>query len=283
MARILVVHGISNQYGGEAELHAAWFPALCDGLNRAQWTPLPQPDDCFCAFYGDLFRATGSLGGDAVAPSDIGDDEVQLLERVWRAAAASDPAVPRPEEFGETLAWAPRIAQRALASLAKSKYLADRVPLQFLGDLRQVVYYLNRPDIRSRILDRVLPRIVPEMRIVIGHSLGSVIAYEALAAQPDIKPDLLTVGSPLAIRNIVFDKLTPRPEPSGLRGAWPGGVRRWTNIAATGDIVAAEKRLAPLFGPRVEDFVIESGWDAHSSTRYLNSEQAGRAIARALA
>ena len=56
-----------------------------------------------------------------------------------------------------------------------------------------------------------------------------------------------------------------------------------TNIAATGDIVAAEKELAPLFGPSVQDVLIDSGWDAHSSTRYLNTAHSGKAMVRALA
>lgn len=281
MAKILIVHGISNQYSGEDELRAAWFPALCDGLRRAQAPELPKAEDYFCPFYGDLFRASDSLSiGTPPGLQDLDRDEALLLERVWQSAAASESGVPSPTEFGETLVWVPRMVERALVALAKSSYLADLVPLQFLGDLRQVVSYLNRRVIRAQILARVVSRIGPETKIVIGHSLGSVIAYEALAARLDGAVDLLTVGSPLAIRNVVFDKLTPPPE--GGLGAWPKYVRYWTNIAATGDIVAAEKKLAPVFGSRVEDFVIDSGWDAHSSTRYLNTLSAGRAVARAL-
>ncbi|MBV8146045.1 MAG: hypothetical protein JO184_13665 [Gammaproteobacteria bacterium] len=282
MSKILVVHGISNQYGGEEELHAAWFPAVCDGLRRAEWLDMPNPKDCFCPFYGDLFRRSDDLGF-ALPPSmsDLQPDELQLLECIWQSAAASENRVPGPQEFRDTLVYAPRIVERALTSLAKAGYLANLVPLQFLGDLRQVVLYLNRQEVRAEIMGRVAKWVGPETRIVIGHSLGSVIAYEVLAAKPDVSVDLLTVGSPLGIRNIVFEKLTPSPE--GGRGMWPGRVHHWTNIAATGDIVAAEKELASLFGKRIEDFVIDSGWDAHSSTRYLNSRRAGTVIARALA
>jgi hypothetical protein len=46
--------------------------------------------------------------------------------------------------------------------------------------------------------------------------------------------------------------------------------------------VAAEKKLAPFFRADLEDVVIDSGWDAHSSTRYLNTAAAGAAVARAL-
>jgi hypothetical protein len=91
----------------------------------------------------------------------------------------------------------------------------------------------------------------------------------------------VTLGSPLGIRNVVFDKLTPRPNPAGT-GTWPGNVTHWTNVAARGDIVAAQKELAPLFGGRVTDVLIDSGWKAHDSTRYLNTPQAGVAIGRGL-
>jgi hypothetical protein len=65
-------------------------------------------------------------------------------------------------------------------------------------------------------------------------------------------------------------------------GHWPASVRHWTNIAAVGDIVAAQKELAPLFGTQLVDLRIDSGWDAHNSTRYLNTLEAGKAIAHAL-
>lgn len=285
MAKILIVHGIGNQFVGEMELRGAWYRALCDGLLRAGYSPLPAEADCFCPFYGDLFRPGASLGGGAaldfegLAAAD--DDEAALVEAIWRAAAATDPAVPAPEEYGDTLFRAPRLIERALNSLARSAFLANSVPLQFFGDLKQVVYYLRDPDLHARILDRVTAHVGPETRLVIGHSLGSVVAYEALCARPEQVTGFVTLGSPLGLRNVVFDKLTPRPSAAGI-GAWPGRVAEWTNVAARGDIVAAQKELAPLFGDRVVDLLIDSGWDAHSSTRYLNSLQAGTAVARAL-
>jgi hypothetical protein len=288
VTKILVIHGISNQYRGAMELHGAWFPALCDGLllaghNREQ---LPRAEDCFCPFYGDVFRPTGTLSTQAeLDPSAVetaSSEDAKLLQTVWEAAAKTDSAVPGPEQFNDTLVWAPHVVERALASLAKSKYLADYVPIQFFGDLKQVVLYLNDAAKRQSILDRVLPCITSDTRIVIGHSLGSIIAYEAVSAKPKEVTDLITIGSPLGLRNIIFDKLTPRADAAG-HGIWPGRVRNWTNIAAKGDIVAAVKVLAPLFGSRVHDVLIDSGLDAHNSERYLNTIQAGQAIARGLA
>jgi hypothetical protein len=286
MAKILIVHGIANQYVGEMELLAAWYPALCDGLLRAEHRELPSLEECLCPFYGDLFRSDSHMSGDREPDLEdleqASEDEVRLLEAIWKSAAQMDPEVPSPEEYAETMVWMPRIAERALNSLARSKYLADYTPLQLFGDLEQVTLYLNDAAIHEKALGRVTAHIGPETRVVIGHSLGSVIAYEAVCARPQQVAALITVGSPLGIRNVVFDKLTPRPRAIGI-GDWPGAVKQWTNIAADGDIVAAQKELAPLFGNDVHDVRIDSGWDAHSSTRYLNTAQAGEALFRGLA
>src|SRR5690606_11024102 len=286
MARILIVHGIGNTFGGEMELRGPWYRALCDGLLRVRHDPLPAETDCYCPFYGDLFRPGAPLGaGRQPSAQDIEaatDDEIRLVESIWRAAAESDPAVPRPEEYGETLFRSPRLLERALNALARSQFLADHVPLQFFGDLKQVVHYLNDAGTRAQILARVLPHIDDGTKVVIGHSLGSVVAYEALCAKKlSGAVAFVTLGSPLGIRNVVYDKLTPPPSAEGL-GFWPPSASSWTNVAARGDIVAAQKELAGLFGARVTDVLVDSGWRAHDSLRYLNAAQTGAAIARAL-
>jgi hypothetical protein len=283
VAKIVMVHGISNQFAGEMELRAAWHPALCDGLLRAGSPRLPAPDDCVCPFYGDLFRRTAHLGA-GIASDDVVDvttEEAAVLEAVWEAAAASDPAVPAPAEYTDTLARAPRVVERALNALTRSRFLANAVPLQFFGDLKQVVSYLNDASVHERVLERVVSKIDADTRVVIGHSLGSVIAYEALCQRPGNVTTFVTMGSPLGMANVVFHKLTPAPVDG--RGQWPGAVDAWTNVAAVGDIVAARKALAPLFGSRVEDVLIDSGWEAHWVLRYLNTRETGVAVARALA
>ncbi len=188
MARILIVHGISNQFSGESELLAAWHPALRDGLNRVGYSPTPAISECFCPFYGDIFRPEGRLGAGPIPGeedlADANEEEIGLLAEIWVKAAESDSTVPSPSMHGETLFRFPRVAERALNALARSKYLADYLPLQFFGDLKQVVLYLNKSDLHRKILDRVLAAIEPGTNIVIGHSLGSVIAYEAVCSKP---------------------------------------------------------------------------------------------------
>jgi pimeloyl-ACP methyl ester carboxylesterase len=209
------------------------------------------------------------------------EDEMRLVQEIWQAAAEGDANVPSQQEYRDTLVRVPVIVQRALNALARSPYCAGYTPLQLFGDLKQVVRYLNDSEIRQRVLDRVLDKIAPDTRVVIGHSLGSVVAYEALCRKSGNAVGFITLGSPLGIRNVVFDKLQPRPGAMGV-GLWPGSIQFWVNIADSGDIVAAQKRLAPLFEVGVEDMPVYNGWDAHNSQRYLGSIQAGQAVARAL-
>ncbi|MFC8721123.1 hypothetical protein ACFUEL_27410, partial [Kitasatospora sp. NPDC057198] len=108
--------------------------------------------------------------------------------------------------------------------------------------------------------------------------------YEALCALPGhgVRA-LVTIGSPLGVRNLVFDRLQPAPGPAGT-GAWPGGeALAWTNLAATGDVVALVKDLRPLFGGRLRAGVLENGAHAHDATSYLTDALCGAAIAEGLA
>ena len=49
-----------------------------------------------------------------------------------------------------------------------------------------------------------------------------------------------------------------------------------------GDIVALQKSLAPLFGPEVQDHLVNNGATAHNASPYLTAIETGRAIATGL-
>ncbi|MFB4275242.1 MULTISPECIES: hypothetical protein [unclassified Nonomuraea] len=106
-------------------------------------------------------------------------------------------------------------------------------------------------------------------QVVIAHSLGSVVAYEALWANPDLQVDLLiTLGSPLGMRNVVFERLLPAPVNG--RGERPRGVGRWVNIADKDDIAAIPPALAASFtGVDVEELVNIDWIDFHTVEKYL--------------
>ena len=126
-----------------------------------------------------------------------------------------------------------------------------------------------------------------ERVLLIGHSLGSVIAYDSLwelchEDQVSGKVDLLiTLGSPLATRFVRKSiKGADRPGPQ----RYPTNIRRWANFSARGELTALHPRLKPFFGGIVKCGSSESledhaelynsfrgdlGLDPHKSYGYL--------------
>jgi len=279
MARIVGIHGIAQQVRGPEVLRAAWLPALCDGMALSGAEPLVAAD-LEIAFYGDLFRAKGgkAVGGPQYVAADVEEGfELELLEAWWAQAVANDATV----SGATTKLRTSRTAQRALNALSQSRFFAGLSERLIIRFIKQVHSYLSDDSVRGEIQERVASKVSPDTAVLVGHSLGSVVAYEAACAHPDWDLALVTLGSPLGIRNLVFDRL--RPPPEGGRGEFPAGAMAWTNIADTGDVVALTKRLAPLFGERVQDLLVNNGSKAHDISPYLTAAQTGHAIAEGLA
>jgi hypothetical protein len=132
--------------------------------------------------------------------------------------------------------------------------------------------------------------------LLVGHSLGSVIAYDTLwelsrERGPEPRVSLLvTLGSPLGT-HFVQRSLKGSHEQGAAR--YPANVRRWLNFTANADTTALEPRLAPLFQEIVTLGLVESledrvgfdnffrgpaGLNAHEAYGYL----AQRVVADAL-
>jgi hypothetical protein len=281
MSSIVGVHGIAQQFKGPNILRTEWLPALRDGLSLAG-VEFPDDEDLICASYGDLFRRPGTkaVGLPPYDASDLADAwEKELLDAWWRGAAAVEREVPGPE--AQTKVRTPQIVQRALNALSGSRFFAGIAERALVFDLKQVHAYLHDKAIRLEVRGRVERVVAAETRVMVGHSLGSVVAYEVLCAHPEWPiRTLVTLGSPLGIRNLIFDRLEPAPQ-NGI-GAWPGSVERWINIADGGDIVALVKDLRPSFGEQVVDHLIYNGARAHDIEPYLTARETGHAIATGL-
>jgi pimeloyl-ACP methyl ester carboxylesterase len=285
MSMIVGVHGVGQQFKGAAIIHQEWWPACNDGLARAKHRPVAS-SDFKCPFYGDLFRRSGALSaGPRLRVTDVSEEEADVIALLWRAAAESEPTrVPAPalcDSTETTLARAPQMLQRALNALSRSSFWSDVVQSVLLGDVRQCIQYLNDSTTREKVMGAVLDELKPDTRVVIGHSLGSIVAYEALCATPHNVHSFISIGSPLGIRNFVFDKLTPRPTALGV-GVWPGKITRWTNVADAGDLVAIQKELWPYFGGSLRDVLVYNGSSPHHGERYLTTREVGEAIAEAI-
>lgn len=283
MARVVFVHGVGQQLETENTLRRQWAPALCGGVRLAGGRLME--DEVGCACYGDLFRPAGRplvVGNPPIRAEDLDEFERDLLAAWWVEAARIDPGVLPPD--ARTLSRTPRSVQAGLRALSGSRFFAATGERVLLGDLRQVRDYLHKPEIRREVRRRVVDIIDDDTRVLVGHSLGSVVAYEVLCANPHWPVGMLvTLGSPLGIPQLIFDRLRPAPRPagepgSGPRGHWPGKSRNWTNVADEADIVALVKDLCPVFGRRVRGWIVDNGAHAHDAKPYLTAVETGRAI-----
>ena len=284
MALIVVVHGVGQQVEGELTLHDRYFSALEQGIVRAGQAI--EPDDVVFASYGEFFRPPAEV----LSPipyfdaEDVADGyESELLLALWQRAALVDPRVVPPDK--EVLGRSPAWASRALAALSRSRYFAGVADRLFIGNLKQVHCYFTDPALRSKIQEAVAEKISDDTRVIVAHSLGTVVAYEVLCSSGvPAALSFVSLGSPLGLPNLVFDRLQPRPRPVGAspRGHWPARVRTWTNIADAGDVVAVVEDLRPLFGDGVRQIRVHNHAHAHDMAPYLTDQMTGRAIVAGL-
>ncbi len=244
MARIVMVHGAFNELWGPNELKARWLPALRDGLWH-HGVEIEDHDVDVC-FYGDLFRRHPGTEAEA------------RLERSRAGIAESL------SDLG---------GDGAVAALGQAA--GDAV---FDRTVDMVTVMATEPDLRDRLRARLEPLVTADTRVIVAHSLGSVLSYMALCNHPDwVVHTFVTLGSPLA-SPMTLGMLDPAPV-DGV-GAWPR-VERWVNVRAVGDKAAAIP-LADTFGPKVEDVLVDNGHRAHAPEPYLNVEPTGAAVAAAL-
>jgi hypothetical protein len=307
MAEIVLVHGIAQEQLGAARLESTWLPAIADGLRAAGrpdlagrvWpvTDAPERIATQMAFYGDLFLTPGSMGGaeGGNAVGEQGDLAAALAEEWLQHAAhrnnpdqrAASTQLTYLHPMGHESQGPVQEAQRAaLNALSRLRWFAP-YGMAFAGkfvnkSLAQVTAYLTDDQIREQVQQRVLQLIDRETKVIIGHSLGSVVAYEAAHQLTDELPLLLTIGSPLGLRSVVFERIRPQPP------EYPRHVRHWVNIADRNDLVAAEPDLRPQFGnpPPACTFdacwTVDNGAKPHDGTFYLGKKEAGTAIAQGL-
>jgi hypothetical protein len=274
MAEVVLVHGIGQQQGSADTLERDWVPELAGGVRTAGspdladrlWRDTRSPGGISTrmAFYGDLFLTAGRMGTDE---EDLTAEQRQLAEQL----------------AGE---WLARTATRALAGAARIPWFA-RAGLnaaQLVNrSLTQVTRYLTDGDLRARAIARVADHVDETTRMIIGHSLGSVVAYEAIHQHSWKLPLLVTLGSPLGLRTVVYDRTRPQPP------AYPATVRRWVNIADPDDIIAAAPDLNTMFGSALPTgccfdggYTVDNGAKPHTASFYLTKTITGLAVAEAL-
>lgn len=155
----------------------------------------------------------------------------------------------------------------------------------FMADVNDFLYNAAKRDAMIRtVKERMKTGGGPF--VVIGHSQGSMVTYQALMELGNsVQVDLfITLGSPLGL-----------PQVTGEIKKWHKGklpippcVKRWVNIARNGDIVCQDNTLGDEYkaaGKSVTDIRIDD-WDrmpaAHNIGYYLNFPETRKAVAAAV-
>jgi subtilisin family serine protease len=301
---IIYVHGIGNK-PEPSILKCQWDRALFHfdlgersrlayWCNRAYY---PEPSSGTCAS-GDLvtteqLSGPPALGARALGLGDALPDYVAEItedERAQRTLLAIARQMDRDPAADPDTARAMRARQveARISPFPKPvrQWLTRRLTGALLRDVNDLFFVEERRELMRRSLRERLEAGGGPF-VVIGHSQGSMIAYDVLCSMSSEKspPDValfVTVGSPLGIRE-VQDQLEILTKQKKL--AVPSCVRAWLNVADPLDPVAFDKRLKSDFaatnGVRIED---ELEWNPdsprhpHSGSGYLRTEAVRRAV-----
>lgn len=234
---------------GPNQLHSRWLPAIRDGL----WHHGARLDseDLIMAFYGDIFRHDPEDG-------EPNEDDLLSFARQTGLVDLVD------EQFGP----------HGLDVLAE---MLGKQTLDVLLD--QLARYFADDEIRAAVQERVETAVTEESRVMVAHSMGTIVAYEVLQRHPEWSIEtLVTIGSPLS-GDYVFSRLLP--EPDNDQAWWPGSIEEWVNVTALNDNVIRGRVLGSRF-PGVTDARVINGQDGHRAEHYLNAPVTGSAVARGL-
>lgn len=287
--RVLMIHGRSQGGKVAAELKATWVATLEEGF-KAAGSNVTTPFEVDFPYYADKLDAFAAAA-QLPSPTDLlakGPGQNRQFEEFMQSAVAemrtradiSDTEVEQQVEPGQVIEkgaqnwpWVQAIVRAIDSRLGHtSSFTIEKF-------LRDVFVYTTNREVARQINAIVEAEIRDEPTIVIGHSLGSVVAYNVLMknkAKLKLRK-FITVGSPLGIKAI-SSKLGVAENPAASVG--------WFNAYDERDIVALNPLTAPFFGadPAVENYdrVKNSTDNRHGIVGYLNDVEVAKQIAAAL-
>jgi hypothetical protein len=274
MAEVLFVHGMNEPRNTKEKVLKSWRPALNRCLEAAGH-PRLSPSQIDLVYWADLFVP------EEVKPHPPTKGIAEAAERAYfalvrKAVQAIDKGVEFDDE-GKPKTVLARLVRKLIYQTAYYMHNAT-APAPRNKKVGAGVYHQVQSLFREAL--------TKDTRVVIGHSLGSVIAYEALVKQQSSVDTLITIGSPIATRELIYEHLRtevqPPPQP------WPGTVRRWINLVRSKDAwIVPQPKLAGRFAGKIEERTSDGGsvWEpikTHRLTEYLTDPPVAAAVAQAI-
>lgn len=289
MTKVLLIHGINNQGKSRDIIRESWAASIQEAATAAG-VRVPTNTEFIAAFYGDVLheeteswsknkRSATKMGVDSPDSEYVDDAVAALYIEYQHVLGISDEQVAQELDPGEDMLEATRMAKgihkKWLKAIARAleKVLPKRGKAVSRQFLQQAAAYLQKPGLKGKINRIVEEQLFDgiarnEEVVVIGHSLGSVIAYDLLRSwREDIQVGLLmTCGSPLGVEVV---KVGIGPPLVCL-----SNVRNWLNVSDPEDFVALRPKLTKkTFGCDSIDNIanVDNGYEnAHDILKYLS-------------
>ncbi len=300
MLHVIFVHGIGNKVSPPA-LTQSWLQALSAGptgvdlgagtvsCSMVYWADVlysaPEPDS---TVFRDYLRANRSA---VAVPVAANSEEAKFLSDLalkMGAALASVETIQRFSELG--------ILESFPSPFLREPWSAKKIFMEtFLRDVHHYLFNVShspRPGVTFHVQDEIRKRFEETLlnapkdttrHVVLGHSMGSVIAYDCLKRLKGMSVDsFLSIGSPLGLDEIQ-DRLTPEWT---AKDGFPSErlSNRWINFFDRMDPVAAfDPFLADDYqynGKKlVQDVEVRNlGEWRHSATGYFAANDFRRAL-----
>ena len=277
MVHLVLTHGRSQEFGIPATMLDEWEAALRYGLERAK-APFAKDIPVSLAFYGDYWRPDA----EEAAERAVDDTPSELQTALAMEMAAAAPQARERALETERLGW------DSLNGLVV--WLDDHIKV---GDLavgwfmRDVESYFSDGELREKAIARIVDAVnaAADEVVLLGHSLGTVVAYDALRRHPDLPVrGYVSLGSPLGLPTV---RRSLQETDGALR--FPDDLERWVNIYDKRDFVTGNQPLAALYpaadGRGVEDSLSQGKRPsvlkpnaAHDGVVYLSAVVLGKAV-----
>ncbi|WP_405749066.1 lipase family protein [Streptomyces sp. NBC_00012] len=283
MTRIVGVHGIRQSKTSKSRLTAEWCKAINRGLGALGQPVIPTTALELPHWTSLLARGADRLGPeddpfDAAVPLSESEAEFvvgALEEVVHQEDLARVQELPL-QTLGPPQLWPARLTRLVMAYDRRFPRGGGKL---FVSAMREVRFYLYEPDLAAQVRALVAEAFGENTSVVVGHSLGSVIAYDLLR-RGQIPPDrvsgvrtFVTCGSPLGIASVRRGLNIADGEPLKL----PGDIE-WVNVFDPGDVITGGRGLSDV-SPGTTDAEVANGiGDSHSVLRYLRTTPVARAI-----
>ena len=279
--RIIFVPGMKPKPPSAVHRHEL-LRAIASGLARVQ----PELADAFTE-ETDVFQLVSWTYAFYGRHADIEVDRPGI-ERLLRSPEPNEADIAEIESLARKVARWVRILGDAMPWFGS--VIAKPDMRLTMSEARR--YLSNRRGVARAIRSMVKTELQEAWRdscrvLLIGHSLGSVIAYESLWELSHVDKSVgrvelfVSLGSPLASRFI--SRHVRGSEYSGAR-RYPSNIDHWVNVAARAEMTALHPELGPYYGEMLElgllqtfedkpdiynHFHADFGLNAHKSYGYL--------------